>query len=350
MRAVLPDTGADAILISQPENRWYLSGFSGSSGWLVITKDQALIATDFRYYEQVGIECPDCELVKVTTRFPDVLPEVIAQAGVRRLAFEADHTTFADVQEWAKAAPEVEWVPTKSIVMKLRSVKDALELATMRAAIALADEALAAGLAQARPGMTEQELSWIIECYMRTHGAQAVAFDLIVACGPNGARPHARAGSAPLVAGEPIVIDMGARVNGYNSDLTRTVCFGQPDDPDRFWEVYNTVLRAQVAAEAAIRPGMNGQDVDAVARDLIGEAGYGDYFGHGLGHGVGLAVHEDPRLSRVVPCTLAPGQLVTVEPGIYLPGWGGVRIEDIVLVTEAGVEVLTRAPKEPIIG
>ncbi len=142
---------------------------------------------------------------------------------------------------------------------------------------------------------------------------------------------------------------MGARLNGYNSDLTRTVCLGQPNDPARFWEIYDTVLRAQIAAEAAIRPGMSGQEVDAVARDLIAEAGYGDYFGHGLGHGVGLAVHEEPRFSRMLPSTLAAGNVVTVEPGIYLPGWGGVRIEDVVLVTENGAEVLTRASKAPVI-
>jgi Xaa-Pro aminopeptidase len=349
LRAELPAVEADAFLISQAENRRYFSGFTGSSGWLLITQSHAFIATDFRYYEQVGLECPGYELVKVTTRFTDVLPELVARAGVKRLAFEADHATFGDVQDWAKVASEVAWMPTKGVGMKLRSVKDAAELATMRTAIALADDALAAGLAQARPGMTELELSWIIESYMRTHGAQIVAFDLIIACGPNGARPHAKAGDAPLVAGEPIVIDMGARVNGYNSDLTRTVCLGQPNDPTRFWEVYNTVLRAQVAAEAAIRPGMNGQDVDAVARNWITEAGYGDYFGHGLGHGVGLAVHEEPGLSRIRPSTLAAGHLVTVEPGIYLPGWGGVRIEDVALVTEDGVEVLTRAPKAPII-
>ena len=349
LRAELSAVGADAFLISQPENRWYLSGFSGSSGWLLITGHQAFIATDFRYYKQVGLECPDFELVKITTRFADVLPDLLVKIGVRRLAFEADHVTFADAQEWAKVVPEIEWLPTRGVGMKLRAIKDASELATMRTAIALADAALAVGLAQVRPGMTELELAWIIESYMRTHGAQTVAFDLIIACGPNGARPHAKAGDALLVTGEPIVIDMGARVNGYNSDLTRTVCLGQPNDPARFWEVYNTVLAAQLAAEAVIRPGMNGQDIDAVARDLIAEAGYGGYFGHGLGHGVGLAVHEEPRLSRITPSLLAPGHLVTVEPGIYLPGWGGVRIEDVVLVTENGVEVLTRAPKEPII-
>ena len=208
LRAELSVLGADAILISQPENRHYLSGFSGSSAWLLITSERAFIATDFRYYEQAGLECPGFELVKITTRFADALPAMLVQAGVRRLAFEADHVTFADAQEWAEAAPGIEWAPTKGVGMKLRAVKDASELATMRAAIALADDALAAGLAQARPGMTELELSWIIESYMRNHGAQVAAFDLIIACGPNGARPHAKAGDAPLIAGEPIVIDM----------------------------------------------------------------------------------------------------------------------------------------------
>ena len=349
LRAKLTEIGADALLVSQPENRGYLSGFTGSSGWLLITAERAQIATDFRYYEQVGLECPGYELVKITTNLAEVLPGMLQEAGVRRLAFEADHATFADIQDWSKAAPDVEWAPTKGIGAGLRAVKDAGEIATLRTAITLADEALAAGLAQLRPGMTELELSWIIESYMRTHGAQNVSFDLIIACGPNGARPHAGATDEPIVAGEPVVIDMGARVNYYCSDLTRTVCLGQPNAPERFWTVYNTVLQAQMAAEAAIRPGMTGQAVDAVARDLIAAAGYGPNFGHGLGHGVGLAVHEEPRLSRLGTGALAAGHVVTVEPGIYLPGWGGVRIEDIVLVTEDGVEVLTRAPKEPII-
>lgn len=350
LRAAFSSTGADAFLVSQPENRAYFSGFSGSSGWLLISADRALIATDFRYYEQVGLQCPEFELFQIQAAFTDVLPQMIAAAGVRRLAFEADHATFADVQSWSRAAPEVEWAPTQGVGVGLRSVKDANEIATLRAAIALTDDAIAAAVAQARPGMTELDLAWVIESYMRTHGAQGVSFELIVACGPNGARPHARAGQDLLVAGEPIVIDIGAQLNGYCADLTRTVCLGQPNDPERFWEVYNTVLRAQLAAEAAIRPGLTGAEVDAVARDLIAAAGYGPNFGHGLGHGVGLFIHEEPRLSRTFAGVLAAGQAVTVEPGIYLPGWGGVRIEDIVLVTDNGAEVLSRAPKEPIIG
>jgi Xaa-Pro aminopeptidase len=349
LRERLAEQSVDALLVSQPENRRYLSGFTGSAGVLLITAERALIATDFRYWEQVGIESPLFELVKAESTFLEVLPGMLAGQPVTRLGFEADHATFADVQEWMAAVPEAEWVPIRGLVLELRAVKDANELDALRQAIRLTDEALAAGLAQARPGMTERELAWLIESTMRTHGAPALAFDIIVASGPNGARPHARATDAVLPAGQPIVIDMGAKVGGYCGDLTRTVCLGRPDDPDRFWEVYNAVLRAQQAAEAAVRPGLTGKEIDAVARDLIAEAGFGEFFGHGLGHGVGLAVHELPRFSRFFTAPLVAGNVVTVEPGIYLPGWGGVRIEDVVLVTENGVEVLTEAPKDPIV-
>jgi Xaa-Pro aminopeptidase len=346
----IPDRGGiDALLVSQPENRRYASGFTGSTAWLLISRDGALIATDSRYWEQAAEECPDYELVKVQGGAAKMLPEMLARLGVRRAGFESQSATYAEVDDWRAAAPDCNWIPTKDLVIGIRAVKDADELAVLRQAIRLADEALADTLAKIRPGMTEREVAWLIESYLRTHGAESVSFDTIVASGPNGARPHARAGDAPIVAGEPIVIDMGARLGGYCSDITRTVCLGQPNDPERFWAVYETVLKAQLAAEAAIRPDASGQAVDAIARDLITAAGYGENFGHGLGHGVGLAVHEAPVLSRTVDYPLMAGQVVTVEPGIYLTGWGGVRIEDIVAVTENGVEVLTAAPKDPII-
>jgi len=176
-----------------------------------------------------------------------------------------------------------------------------------------------------------------------------VAFDLHVGSGPNGARPHSKPSGKQLLAGEPIVIDMGAKLDGYRSDLTRTICLGEPADPDKFWTVYNTALGAQTAAIAAIRPGMTGKEADAVARDFITQAGFGEAFGHGLGHGVGLEIHEQPFMGRLSTTTLAENMVVTVEPGIYLADWGGVRIEDIVLVTSNGAEVLTTAPKYPII-
>lgn len=349
VREAMRQASAEALLVTQPENRGYLSGFTGSTAVLLITAERLFIATDSRYYEQSTIECPDFELVPVTKSFLDTLPELIAGSGAKQVAFESDHVTFADAQAWMAAVPGVEWLPTKGMVGELRAIKDEMEIQALRDAIALGDEALMAGLAQARPGMQEVELAWIIESYMRTHGAEGIAFDLIIAGGPNGARPHARASTDPLEAGVPIVIDMGAQLRGYCSDLTRTVCLGQPRDPDRFWTVYNTVLRAQTAAEAAIRPGMIGSEVDQVARAVIIEAGFGENFGHGLGHGVGRVVHEQPSLGRVSTSVLRPGMVATVEPGIYLPGWGGVRIEDIVLITENGAEVLSSAPKDPII-
>jgi Xaa-Pro aminopeptidase len=349
LRVALEAQGLDALLISQPENRRYLTGFTGSAGWVLVGKDTALLATDFRYYEQVEIESPDFVLVKVKPNLVEVLPEMLGRAAVQRLGFEADHATYGDVQSWMAAAPDREWVPTKGLVAGLRAVKDAHELARIRAAVDLADEALSAVLPQLRPGMLERDVAWMIESYIRTHGAEAAAFDTIVAGGPNAARPHAGASDSPLLAGEPIVIDMGARLHGYCSDLTRTVCLGQPNDPERFWDVYNLVLQAQQAAEASARPGLTGKEVDEVARDVITQGGYGANFGHSLGHGVGLAVHEEPRFSQAYSARLATGSVVTVEPGIYLPGWGGVRIEDMVLLTEKGVEVLTRTPKDPIL-
>jgi Xaa-Pro aminopeptidase len=349
VRSWLAEQSIDALLVNQPENRVYLSGFTGSAGMLLISADLALIATDFRYYEQVGIESPQFELEKVTSTYADILPGLIARRPLTRIGFEADSATYADARDWMQAVPGLDWVPTKGVVLEMRAVKDAVEIEALREAIRLTDEALGAALTRAVEGMTERQLAWLIESYIRTHGSPSVSFEIIVAAGPNGARPHARASDASLRNGEAIVIDVGARIGGYCADLTRTVCLGEPREPERFWEIYDVVLRAQQAAEAAIRPGRTGKEVDAVARDLIVEAGYGEYFGHGLGHGVGLAVHELPRLSRLATAVLVPGNVVTVEPGIYLPEWGGVRIEDVVLVTDNGVEVLSKASKDPFI-
>jgi len=196
--------------------------------------------------------------------------------------------------------------------------------------------------------MTEREAAWELEAYMRTHGADKIAFDLIVGSGPNGAMPHHHSDPRPIQTGEPIVLDLGAQVNGYHSDLTRTICLGRPQD-GRFLEIYDVVLRAQEAALRGIRAGMTGIEADRIARDVIEAAGYGDSFGHGLGHGVGLAVHEGPRAGRTSEDTLLAGSTLTIEPGIYLPGWGGVRIEDLTLVCENGVQLISHASKEPLV-
>jgi len=343
LREALATDGLDAILITQPENRRYLSGFTGSDGALLISQDQAVLATDFRYYEQVEKQAPDFRLAKVTARFETLLPELIQQVGAKTVGFESAHLTVDQHQKWQKVAEGFELVPTKGLVERIRAVKDEGELGKIKKAIALSDEALAHIADFIEPGMTEKEVAWELEVFMRTRGAEKLVFDTIVGSGPNGAMPHATVSERVIQAGEPIVIDMGAMVDGYNSDMTRTICAGRPDD--KFKEIYAIVLEAQLTAEQNIRPGMQGKQADGIARQVIEQAGYGENYGHGLGHGVGLAVHEKPGVGRLSEDVLEPGMVFTVEPGIYLPGWGGVRIEDIVIMRDDGVEVLTQASK-----
>jgi Xaa-Pro aminopeptidase len=347
LRGILAEENLGAILVSQPENRRYLSGFTGSAGWLVISPERAVLVTDFRYYEQVGREAPDFELARIQTKFSDLLPDVLVDLGVGRLGFESQHITVDDLNTLSGAADGVEWVPLKDTVEAIRAIKDADEIKALRRSAALTDAAFAHLLEVLRPGMSEREAAWEIESYMRIHGATKVAFDLIVAAGPNGALPHARPGDHVIQTGEPIVIDIGCIVDGYCSDMTRTICLGQPSA--KYLEVWDIVLQAQEAAEAAIRAGVAGTEADTVARTVIAEAGYGDFFGHGLGHGVGLAVHESPRAGKLSEDTFEAGMSLTVEPGIYLPGEFGVRIEDLVIIGEEGVENLTGTPKLPVV-
>jgi len=344
LRRSLETEGLDAILITRPENERYLSGFTGGEGALLITQQEALLLTDFRYFEQVAEEAPDFELVKVEDKMPQVLKRLLEEREVKTLGFESTHVPFAQYQEWKKATRGLKWIPTKEIVETFRMVKDEEELAKIRKAIAIADMACDYIRNFIEPGMTEKQIAWELESYMRRHGAEGLAFNCIVASGPNSAKPHAVPQDRQIEAGEPIVLDMGARVDGYNSDLTRTICLGEPGQ--KLQEIYNIVLRAQLAAEKQARPRMKGQEVDAVARNIIVEAGYKEYFGHGLGHGVGLAVHEGPAVNLTSTVTLEPGMVCTIEPGIYLTGWGGIRIEDIVLFKEDGAQVLSKARKE----
>jgi Xaa-Pro aminopeptidase len=346
LRGSLAEGELDAILISQPENRRYLSGFTGSAGLLMITAQEAILATDFRYYEQVGREAPDFELAKIKTRFEDLLPELVSELGVSRLGFESEHVSVHQLYSWSQATDNVEWLPQRQTVEQLRAVKDEGELQALRRSVALTDAAFAHLLDVLEPGMTEEQAAWEIEAYMRTHGASKVAFNLIVAAGPNGALPHASASTHPIAEGEPVVIDIGCVFDGYCSDMTRTICLGKPDS--RYLEVWQIVHRAQTTAEATIRAGMTGVEADASAREVIEKAGYGDNFGHGLGHGVGLAVHEMPWARPRVDNLLEAGMVLTVEPGIYLPGEFGVRIEDLVIIREDGVEVLTQSPKRAV--
>jgi Xaa-Pro aminopeptidase len=347
LRAKIVERNLDAMLVSNAENRRYLSGFTGSAGVLVIEPDQAVLVTDFRYYEQVAREAPDFQLAKIETKLVDQLPGLLAEMGVKRLGFESEHVTVAQHREWTNVTGDVEWLPMKELVEGIRAVKEEAEIEALRSSVTLTDAAFAHLLDVIHPGMTETKVAWEIEAYMRAHGASKVAFDLIVAAGPNGALPHARPGSHIVQEGEPIVVDIGCVFDGYCSDMTRTFSLGEASA--HYLEVWQIVLDAQEAAEAAIEAGMTGAEADALARDVIEGAGYGKQYGHGLGHGVGLAVHEKPRASRLSEDVLEDGMTLTVEPGIYLPGEFGVRLEDLVVVRPDGIDILSQSPKSPVL-
>lgn len=343
LRQRLADANLDALIVSDPVNRRYLSGFTGSAGWLLISADKALFAVDSRYYEQVGRQAPGFSLERVGYDFVGHLARMLNDLGARRVGFEAAHVTVAQYDEWTRAATDVTWTATTGLVEAMRAVKEPGELEAIQRAVDLTDEAFACICSTIRPGMTEAQVTWEIEKFFRERGATNWAAGPIVASGPNGALPHHRGGDRVIQRGEPIVIDMGCLVDGYHSDMTRTVILGEADD--KFREVYSIVLRAHLTARDGARVGVKGKTVDALARDIITSAGYGEAFGHSLGHGVGLAIHEEPRARQVEEGTLGAHMTLTVEPGIYLPGWGGVRIEDLVVIGPDGAEALTRSPK-----
>ncbi|MBN1641375.1 MAG: aminopeptidase P family protein [Anaerolineae bacterium] len=338
----------DALLITDPQNRRYISGFTGSAGWLLVTQERAILVVDFRYFERAAREAPDWEQARVSSHRESALVEALDGLGVRRLGIEGDHVVVSLYHRLGELLPRTDLVPLDGLVLPLRARKDPGEVAAIRAAVACADGAWAHLCQVIRPGMTEAEVSWTLESHMRQHGASAISFSTIVGSGPNGAMPHATSSDRPIAAGEPVVIDFGALVDGYCSDITRTICLGHADD--RYLETWQLVLEVQQRVEAQLRPGMRAREADAIARDRFAQAGCGEAFGHGLGHGVGLAIHEEPFMGQFVEDTvLEPGMVFTVEPGLYFPGWGGVRIEDIVYLGEEGAEVLTQAPKTPVL-
>ncbi len=349
LRRRLPENDLDALLISTPENRRYASGFAGSAGYLLVSKDDAALATDFRYVEQAGNQAPDFRVVRISTAL-DWFTELVADLRLRRVGFESHGVTHSFHQALQKAVAEMEQadrpelVPTRDVVELVRVVKDPDELDLITRAVELADVAFDSVSPGIAPGMSEREVAWELEKTMREAGADGLSFDIIVGSGPNGALPHHRAGERVIQDGDPIVIDMGAVYQGYCSDLSRTIFVGRPDDT--FREVYDTVLQAQLLAEESAAEGMTGVDVDRVARGVIEDAGHGGEFGHGLGHGVGLAIHELPTLSpRGSEDPIRDGMVFTIEPGIYVSGWGGVRIEDMAVLEDGRARVLSKARK-----
>ena len=346
----------DALLVSQPENRRYLSGFAGSSGWLLVSQQKAILATDFRYVEQAKGESPDFEIVQTKGELHDWLPGLISDSGWNRLGFEANCISYDSHHKLTEAMEtkhvDLELIPTTGLVEELRAIKEPGELDFITRAVALADAALEQAKAIIRPGITEKEAAWEIEKLLRQEGSEGIAFEIIVASGPNSALPHARPTERTIQSGEPVLIDMGARFNGYCSDLSRTLFFGQADNTLR--RIYDIVLRAQTAAIEGVEAGMDAAQADRLARRTIEQAGYGDAFGHGLGHGVGLAVHESPRLGFNSSDSLLDGMVFTIEPGIYLVGQGGIRIEDMAVLENGKARVLTGARKDslqpPVLG
>ena len=355
LRDALKEKRLDGLLVSTPENRRYLSGFTGSAGYLLITQKDALLATDFRYVEQAGQQAPEFRVVRMGAGNGWFL-QLLSETGAKRVGFESENVSVALHQRLVQALKESSsgttgrprLAATADIVDELRAFKDAEEMRLLQRAIDISDGAMNAVAPTIRPGQTEGEVAWRLEVAMRDMGAEGPSFDTIVAAGPNGALPHHRAGDTVIQEGEPIVIDMGAKYQGYCSDLTRTILIGTPDET--FRRVYDTVLGAQLTAIATVQVGMTGGQADSLARKVIEEAGHGEQFGHSLGHGVGLAVHEYPRVGPNAQGILKEGMAFTIEPGIYLTGWGGVRIEDVVLLEKGGARVLSKAIKRDQLG
>ncbi len=347
LRQGLGEKEIDGVFISQAENRCYLSGFDGSSGFLFITPEDTILATDFRYIEQAKSQAPDYEIFRITDDVSDWFPRLVAELDMKRLGFEAEHIAFAmhrllsDILNKEKSLLKL--IPVDGMVESLRAIKELEEIELITKAAEITDAAIEYIQDRIHPGMTEREAAWEIERFMREKGSQPVPFDIIVASGPNSALPHAKPSARAIHSGEPVIIDIGAKVGGYSSDLSRTICLGTPDDT--FNKIYDTVLGAQLAAMAIIREGMTGGEADELARMVIEQAGYGEAFGHGLGHGVGLAPHEQPRLGPNSSECLADSMVFTIEPGIYLVGWGGVRIEDLVVMEKGKVREISKAKK-----
>jgi Xaa-Pro aminopeptidase len=350
LRGRLAEEGLDALVVSQSANVRYLTGFSGSSGLALVTEKAVLLLTDFRYRTQAAEEVGDLARIDIdsaglVTRLLQLLPDYLQ---VRTLGFEAHVLT---VREAARLTdPECAWRfrPTSDLVEGLRAVKDPDEVAAIGDAGTAAGAALGKMVGAVRAGMTELEVAALLEAELRRAGSEAHPFDTIVASGPRAALPHARTSRRTIEPGEWLLLDFGARVAGYCADVTRTFVVGAPPDR-RQQEVYEVVREAQAAALSGLRAGMTGKEGDALARDWIAQAGFGEEFGHSLGHGLGLEVHEAPRLSKVSEAALPAGAVVTVEPGVYLPGWGGVRIEDDVVLGEAGAALLTEYPRELVV-
>jgi Xaa-Pro aminopeptidase len=338
----------DGLLVSGGANIRYLTGFSGSSGILFVSQNDRVLITDYRYVAQSAAEVGAVARIVIEEQslWLGLWQQLAAKSGIRVVGFESAHLFHRDFQRLLESGSRWQWRPTMGLIESLRECKDETEIAHIRDAVTCAEAALEMTVPRVKAGMSELEIAGVLEQSLRSMGSEDFAFSSIVASGPNAAKPHARPTSRVLRKGEFLLIDFGARIGGYVSDITRTFIAGKPDARQK--EVHEVVRVANERASAGVRPEMVGRDADRLARGYIEDRGFGEWFGHSLGHGIGLEVHEAPRLARTAETALPEGAVVTVEPGIYVPEWGGVRIEDDVHLGAEGVEVLTRFPRELI--
>lgn len=345
---VMKEKNIDAIVVSDGANMRYISGFRGATGYLYISGNRRVLATDSRYTTMAKEEAPDFEVVDpgAERNYGELLNGLMEQDGAEKVGFEDQYLLYSSYSRLQEACKGKLTTPLGDSLDLLRSVKTEQELEYMAKAEEIGDMAFSHMLEVLKPGMTEMETAAELEYFMKTHGAENLSFETIIASGVNSAMPHAMPSHKKIEKGDFVTMDFGCVYNGYCSDMTRTVVIGKANEKQK--EIYGIVLEAQLAGLDVCRSGVRGCDVDKVSRDIITKAGYGDYFGHGLGHSVGLYIHEEPRLSKTCETVLQPNMIQTVEPGIYLPGFGGVRIEDMVVVTEGKCRNLAHSPKELI--
>ncbi|MCH1626613.1 M24 family metallopeptidase [Ferdinandcohnia quinoae] len=346
LRESFSGLGIDGLLVTNGYNRRYITNFTGTAGVALISEKNAVFLTDFRYVEQAGEQVKDFEIVQ---HIGSIIEEVARQAekmGIKKLGFEQEDLSFSTFSAYDKEV-EAELIPVSGAIEKLRLIKSESEIKILKEAAEIADAAFSHILKVIRSGITELEVSNELEFFMRKQGAASSSFDIIVASGYRSALPHGVASEKIIEKGDFVTLDYGAYYKGYCSDITRTVAVGNPSDELK--KIYNIVLEAQLRGMTGIKPGMTGREADALTRDYITEHGYGEYFGHSTGHGLGMEVHEQPSLSSKSDTILEPGMIVTVEPGIYIAGVGGVRIEDDTVITNDGNKSLTYSSKELII-
>ena len=343
IRKSLSKSDIDTAFISSKDNIRYYSGFTGTLAFLLITEHKSIIVTDSRYTVRAQEESPDYEIYQLKSG-DNWIKNSTDQIKSKVIGFEGNFVSFNMLNQLKERAnKDLIWKDYSEQISKERVIKSKSEVEKIEAAISISDRAFNAVSKEIEVGMTEKEIAWEIEKEMRILGAESISFDTIVASGLNGSKPHHSPTNKQISNGEAITIDMGAKLNGYCSDLTRTIFIGKPDE--KFKKIYNIVLRSQLISIETAKDGMTGEEIDKISRDIISEEGFGEYFGHSLGHGVGLEIHENPGVGPNSKNEITPGMVYTIEPGIYIDGWGGIRIEDMVLMTDNGNKLLSHAEK-----